>query len=306
MRAFIPNPGADAGTVLSEVPEPEPRADQALVAVEAYSPNRGETFLLEQPRPGWRPGQDVAGRVLHAAADGSGPAAGARVVAHAWDGGWAPRVAVATESLAELPANVSAEQAATLGVAGMTAIRLLRVSGSLAGRRVLVTGASGKVGHFVVELAAAQGARITALSASSERGARLLELGAEEVLTGLEDAAGDFDLAFESVGGELLRAVTGRVVSGGTVIWLGQAGREPVTLDFFALPARITLRRFGYWPHDEPDRVDLEALVRLVAAGRLHPELGLVADWEQTPAALVALRNRRVRGSVVLTVPAGA
>src|SRR5690348_4075553 len=199
MRAFIPNPGADAGTVLSEVPEPEPRADQALVAVEAYSPNRGETFLLEQPRPGWRPGQDVAGRVLHAAADGSGPAAGARVVAHAWDGGWAPRVAVATESLAELPANVSAEQAATLGVAGLTAIRLLRVSGSLAGRRVLVTGASGKVGHLLVELAAAQGARITALSASPERGARLLELGAEEVLTRLEDAAGDFDLAFESV-----------------------------------------------------------------------------------------------------------
>jgi NADPH:quinone reductase-like Zn-dependent oxidoreductase len=306
MRAFIPNPEADAGIFLSEVPEPEPRADQALIAVEAYSPNRGETFLLEKPRPGWRPGQDVAGRVVQAAADGSGPSAGARVVAHAWDGGWAPRVAVATGSIAALPGAVSAEQAATLGVAGLTAIRLLRVAGSLAGRRVLVTGASGKVGHFLVELAAAQGARITALSASPERGARLLELGAEEVRTRLEEATGDFDLAFESVGGELLRAVIGRVISGGTVIWLGQASRQPVTLDFFALPARITLRRFGYWPHDEPDRVDLEALVRLVAAGRLHPELGLVAGWEETPAALVALRNRRVRGSVVLTVPPGA
>src|SRR5690348_15201006 len=111
MRAFIPNRDADAGIVLAEVPEPEPRADQALIAVEAYSPNRGETFLLERPRPGWRPGQDIAGRVLRAAADGSGPAAGARVVGHAWDGGWAPRVAVAPDSLAELPDAVTAEQA---------------------------------------------------------------------------------------------------------------------------------------------------------------------------------------------------
>jgi NADPH2:quinone reductase len=306
MPAFVPRAGVPAGIELAQVPGPEPRPDQALVAVEAFSPNRGETFLLERPRPGWRPGQDVAGRVLQPAADGSGPPAGARVVGHAWDGGWAARVAVATESLAELPDAVSTAEAATLGVAGLTAIRLLRVSGSLAGRRVLVTGASGKLGHLLVELAAAQGARITALAASPQRGARLRELGAEAVHEHLEDADGAFDLAFESVGGALLSAVVARVASGGTVIWLGQASREPATLDFFALPARVTLRRFAYWPHDEPDRVDLEALVRLVAAGRLHPEIGLQADWHETPAALLALRERRVRGSVVLTVPPDA
>src|SRR5690242_7014888 len=214
MRAFIPNPEADAGIVLSEVPEPEPRADQALIAVEAFSPNRGETFLLERPRPGWRPGQDVAGRVLEPAADGSGPAVGARVVGHAWDGGWAPRVAVATDALAELPDSVSAEAAATLPVAGLTAVRLLRVAGSQAGRRVLVTGASGAVGHFLVELLAAQGAHVTALSASAERGARLLELGAEQVLPRVEDAGDGFDLAFESVGGDVLAATLERVASG--------------------------------------------------------------------------------------------
>src|SRR5919201_2957968 len=82
MPAFVPAADARARTVLGEVPEPEPAADEALVAVEAYSINRGETFLLEHPRDGWRPGQDVAGRVERAAADGSGPRAGARVVAH--------------------------------------------------------------------------------------------------------------------------------------------------------------------------------------------------------------------------------
>src|SRR5690348_7013010 len=98
MDAFVPSPASDAGIELARVPGPEPRPGQALVAVEAFSPNRGETFLLERPRPGWRPGQDVAGRVLEPAADGSGPPAGTRVVGHAWDGGWAPRVAVATDA----------------------------------------------------------------------------------------------------------------------------------------------------------------------------------------------------------------
>jgi ABC-type multidrug transport system fused ATPase/permease subunit len=60
--------------------EPEPAPGEAVIAVEAYSLNRGEIFLLDSPRDGWRPGQDVAGRVERAAADGSGPPAGARVV----------------------------------------------------------------------------------------------------------------------------------------------------------------------------------------------------------------------------------
>jgi hypothetical protein len=68
------------------------------------------------------------------------------------------------------------------------------------------------------------------------------------------------------------------------------------------VPGRVGIRRFAYWPHDEPDRVDLATLVRLVAAGRVHPEIGLHADWRDTPAALIALRDRRIRGNAVLAV----
>ena len=63
-----------------------------------------------------------------------------------------------------LPDDVAVADAATLGVAGLTALRLLRSAGSVAGQRVLLTGASGGVGHFVAELAAAQGALVTAVS----------------------------------------------------------------------------------------------------------------------------------------------
>jgi len=297
-RAFVPNPAAPGGVELAEVEPPVARDDQALVAVEAYSINRGETFLLAKPRPGWRPGQDVAGRAREPAADGSGPPAGARVVGHAWDGGWAPLVPVATDALVELPESVSTVAAATLPLAGLTVLRLLRVSGSLAGRQVLVTGASGGVGHLLVELAAAQGARITAVSS---RGERLTALGAD-VVRRVEDATGPFDVAFESVGGPSLEAALARMAEHGTVIWFGGVSGEPASIDFFSLPAGATLRHFVYWREGASDADDLSALVRLAAGGHIHPEVGLVSDWHETPDALIALSERRLRGNAVLTI----
>jgi NADPH:quinone reductase-like Zn-dependent oxidoreductase len=303
--AFLPTPDAPARLALGEAPEPAPAPDEALVAVEAYSINRGEIFLLEAPRDGWRPGQDVAGRVERPAADGSGPPAGTRVVAHVPSGGWASRVAAPTGALAALPDDVAATTASTLGVAGLTALRLLRAAGTVAGRRALLTGASGGVGHFVVELAAAQGALVTAVSSSPERGERLHALGAAEVVTDVETAEGPFELVLESVGGHSLTAALARTAPHGMVIWFGQAGREPATIDFFSVVGTApyaSIVPFTYWRTGASDAADLATLVRLVAAGHLHPEVGLTADWHETPAALIALRERRVRGNAVLTV----
>jgi NADPH:quinone reductase len=304
MPAFVPSPDAPGRTVLADVAEPEPAADEALVAVEAYSINRGEIFLLEAPRDGWRPGQDVAGRVERAAADGSSPPPGARVVAHPPSGGWASQVAVPTDALAAIPDDVPATTASTLGVAGLTALRLLRSAGSVAGKRVLLTGASGGVGHFVVELAAAQGALVTAVSSSPERGERLLALGAAEVVADVEAAEGAFELVLESVGGASLTTALSRLAPRGKLFWFGQASREPGTLRFSVAGAApfASIELFIYWRTGASDADDLATLVRLVAAGHLHPEIGLVADWHETADALIALRERRVRGKAVLTV----
>jgi len=176
MRALLPDTsGSPAAVVFGEAAEPQPAADEAVLAVEAFSVNRGETLQLDgalaRTWPGWRPGKDVAGRVVSAAADGSGPAMGTRVVGHPPAYGWAERVAVRTDALAELPDGVDTVTAAALPLAGVTALRLLRAAGPVAGASLLLTGASGGVGHYFTELAAASGAAVTAVSASAERGA---------------------------------------------------------------------------------------------------------------------------------------
>ncbi|UKD51183.1 zinc-binding dehydrogenase [Amycolatopsis sp. FU40] len=306
MKALLPTWQDDKLVKFGEVGEPEPRPDQAVIAVEAFSVNRGEMFLLLRPREGLRPGKDVAGRVLAAAADGSGPAAGTRVVAHPPLGGWAERVAVATSALAELPDGVGSETAAALPLAGLTAIRLLRAAGSVAGKRILITGASGGVGHYFTELAYSSGAEITAVSATAERGTRLAELGAE-VVHDVADARGPFDIVLESVGDASAPQALRKLVKRGTFIWFGQASRQPSTFSFFEFfpgPESGVIRHFHYADSDTPDGADLAALVRLVKTGRLHPEIGRIADWADTSAVLTDLRERRIRGKAVLRIGA--
>src|SRR5438105_13998308 len=122
MRALVSTPDGPAPAEIREVEEPSPAPNELLLEVRAASLNRGELNLLPN-RPGWRPGQDVAGVVVRAAADGNGPPAGSRVVAAVEQGGWAERVPASTNRLAVLPDNVSFAAAATLPVAGLTALR---------------------------------------------------------------------------------------------------------------------------------------------------------------------------------------
>ncbi|MEU3478080.1 zinc-binding dehydrogenase [Streptomyces sp. NPDC033754] len=300
MQRLIPTGEAARPVAFAEVPQTEPEPHEALIKVEAFAPNRGETFLLEAPRPGLLPGKDVAGLVVQEAADGSGPGIGTRVVGHPAQGGWAEYAAVPTHSLAVLPDGIDLVRAAALPLAGITALRLLRTAGSLTGRRVLLTGASGGVGHYVTELAVGAGADLTAVTATPERGARLAELGAR-VVHDVAAAQGPFDVVLESTGGPDLPLALSKVRPGGTLVWFGQASRTPVTLDFFHLlggPERVTIQHFHYAgaPYDS----DLSALVRLVGQGRLHPEIGRVADWSETADTLVDLRERRIRGKAVL------
>jgi NADPH:quinone reductase-like Zn-dependent oxidoreductase len=213
---------------------------------------------------------------------------------------------VAVRDLAVLPETVDVVTAAALPLAGLTALRLLRTIGSSSGRRILLTGASGGVGHYFVELAAAQGALVTAVVAGRERGARLLELGAADVVASVEETTSRFDVVIESVGGAVFPAAWSRLDSRGLFVWMGQASRVPPVLDFLDWRggASATLRKFSYVDSDVPVHEDLATLLRLVSQGHLHPEIASVRDWRDTPDTLRALLARQIRGNAVLEVTA--
>jgi NADPH2:quinone reductase len=306
MRALVATGDPAAALEMRVVGEPAPGANECVVDVKAVSINRGELRLLATRPNGWRPGQDIAGVVLKAAEDGSGPSVGSRVVGMVDQAGWSERVAVRSSRVAALPEGVTLAQAATLPVAGLTALRTLRLGGTLLGRSVLVTGASGGVGHFAVQLAARGGAHVTGISRNPERGKALLQAGDVRIESDIHSLQGPFDLILESVGGASLTAALRLVGRDGTLAIFGNSSAEESTVSFggFAGHPHARLYVFFIYESGEPPTfgADLTLLATQIAAGRLHPQIGLEASWRDPIAALEAVRQRSLEGKAVLLV----
>ena len=200
---------------------------------------------------------------------------------------------------------MSFEQAAAIPVAGLTALRALEIGGFVLGKRVLVTGASGGVGRFAIQLANMAGADVTAIATRTEG---LIELGADEVLPELEPHGPTFDVIVDAVGGPTLGAALSRVAPLGKVVNFAATSPEPVSF-----PTRELFRRapgaflYGLYIFAELDRTgsgsaDLRRLADLIEAGRLDPQIDMVRSWRDAKESIEALLERRVSGKAVLTV----
>lgn len=305
IRAIVVDPAVEGRLKIDKVEVPHPAQSEALVRVYAISLNLGEVRTTTRANAGWRPGWDLAGIVEQPAADGSGPAVGAKVFGMVPSGSWAEIVAVKTAFLSEIPESVSFAQAATLPVAGLTALYALEKGGFLLNRKVLVTGASGGVGHFACQLARQAGARVTALVRREERAACLQEIGVHKAVIGEVNAAqsfGPYDVIVDTLGGKSLNVASTFLEKGGSCINVGAATEPDMTLQ-----DRLESIPDGVLILDGIDKVpsvskDLGRLAQMVAEGRLNPEITQEASWTDIAKVIQSLLNRQIAGKAVLTI----
>lgn len=310
-RAVVVDPEAAGRLAIHEVEALTPADSEALIRVCAISLNLGETRrALTMSDAGARPGWDLAGIVERAAANGSGPQVGARVVGFVPSGGWADLVAVPTHSLAELPASVSFAQASTLPVAGLTALYALERGGFLLGKSVLVTGASGGVGHFGCQLARAAGAQVIASVRRPARVAAVKAAGAHEVVVGADletaKALGPYDVILESVGGRSLTNALGMIAKDGVCVLYGVSESPDVSFEARQFMTIGGVSLYGLILFHEvkrkPASHGLSQLLRLVEDGRLTPPIEVEEPWTKIADVAQRLYNRQIPGKAVLIV----
>jgi NADPH:quinone reductase len=311
-RAVVVDPDAPGRLAIRLAELRDPDRDEVQVRVTAISLNRGETRrALQVAAPGWRPGWDFSGVVEREAADGSGPKSGSRVVGILPSGAWAERVNCRSHAVAVLPDGCSDAQAATLPVAGLTALHALRQGGLLLGRKVLVDGASGGVGHLACQLASAAGAQVWGHVRRAEYRDAVAGWCDGRVVLGPDLSAakphGPFWLIVDSVGASALGAALGMLAPNGTCVTLGVSEGNTATFesrDFFSTGGTrlYGLTLFHELMSVERAGIGLRLLAELIEAGKLRPQIAVEASWNEIGTIARRLIDREFTGKAVLHI----
>ncbi|MEP6950249.1 MAG: zinc-binding dehydrogenase [Ginsengibacter sp.] len=298
---------ASAGKfTIKEVSFPRPKHNQAVIKVTSISLNRGEVRNAFNKKEDWVPGWDLAGEVVQAAEDGTGPKEQSRVVGFLPSGAWSQYVGVPTDSIAVLPGNVSDAQASTLPVAGLTALLTLAKGGQLLGKKVLITGATGGVGVFAVQLAALSGAHTTALVRSKEDFDLIKGLGADEIINSIDDAKESFDLILDSVGSEIIGKLINKTQKHGTIVSFGNSSEKPDATYNVGSMFRGSITLYGFIIFNElkteSPSAGLTRLVDLMNRNKLKTIIEKETDWKDIQQVAEDLMNRKFKGKAVLHI----
>jgi NADPH:quinone reductase-like Zn-dependent oxidoreductase len=303
---------------LTEIDTPTPGPGEVLVRVRAAGVDRG-TWHLMAGRPyavrlafGLRRpklpvvGRDVAG-VVDRVGDGvTSFAIGDEVIGTA-DGSYADFAVVPVTRLARKPTSLSFEEAATLPISGGTALQAVRHAGVEAGDRVLVIGASGGVGSYAVQVAAARGAEVTGV-ASGAKADLVRSLGASDVIDHTReeiDASGRrWDAIIDLAGLRPLSMLRRCLASGGTLViaggeggdrWLGGTHRQ---LGAMALSPFVRQRLTSLLSKETA--ADFATLADMADRGELRPVLERTYALEEAAKAIDHLVEGHVRGKIVV------
>ena len=222
-------------------------------------------------------------------------------------------VAVGVSMVTEVPDQLTDEQAAGFLIPAHTAYHAaIRRGGVTAGETVVVLGAAGGLGSAIVQLCLAQGARVIAVVGGPEKAAFVESLGAEAVdhRAGdlVDQIGGGVDVLIDPVQGEQGAAARAVLAPNGRHVLCGHAGGLlPHDPHFYLFNHTLVGVTLGGYPPEEMRRMNAEthdALAALLAAGRYRPTVERVVAFDEVPAALDDLANRRTTGRVVVRLPA--
>ena len=175
---------------------------------------------------------------------------------------------------------------------------------------MLITGATGGVGDFAVQLARLAGAHVVASVRRADQVLGVQQAGADEVVIGDDiatfTASGPYDLVVESLGGTALAAALGSLAKDGVCVSMGISAADESTFDVrkFFTTGRTTLYGFILFDelHTEPAAVGLARLAGLIATGKLTPRISVEAPWTQIADVAGQLLDRSFPGKAVLHV----
>jgi NADPH:quinone reductase-like Zn-dependent oxidoreductase len=214
---------------------------------------------------------------------------------------------VSAVSVVRKPPNVSFEEAATMGIAGLTALQGLRDHGNLrAGERVLINGASGGVGTLAVQIAKALGAHVTAVC-STRNLEQARDLGADRVLDYTrQDYTREperYDLVVDVAGGHSWRAIRRVLEPDGRLVIVGAHGSRGQLRHIAAvwLSSRFSKHTVKFFVA-KFNKADLQTLADLLSSGELRPAIDRTYDLTEASEALRTFGEGHVRGKLVLII----
>ncbi len=322
MRAIVQDSYGSAEVLRSaQITRPDIADTEVLLRVHAAGLDRG-TWHLMTGRPylmrvigfGFRrpknrvPGMDVAGTVVAAGSAVTRFAVGDEVFGMS-RGSFAEYAAVREDKLAHKPANVSFEQAATVGISGGTALQALTAGQVQAGQRVLIIGASGGVGSFAVQLAKAFGAEVTGVCSTNKLDL-VTGLGADHVVDytreDFADGAHHYDLIIDIAGNSTLSKLRRALTPTGTVVIVGGENKGNLTggidrqLRALILTPFVGQRLTGLASKERAG--DLRVLAGHIEAGTVTPSIDRTYPLDQVPTAMRQLDAGNVKGKIAITI----
>jgi NADPH:quinone reductase-like Zn-dependent oxidoreductase len=300
---------------LKEVQKPIPRDDEVLIKVFAASVNpydwhqvRGKPILFRLSTGLFvpkhiTPGKDVAGKIEAVGKSVKHFTPGDEVFGTANYGALAEYASVAERNLELIPSGSTFAQAATLPMAGITALQSLRDNGKIRpGQKVLINGSSGGVGTFAVQLAKWFGAEVTGVC-SSQNTALVRSLGADYVIDytkkDFTQSGRYYDLIIDNVGNKDISEIKRVLNPGGICVVVGFTSVANLLKVFLHSPFRkktnFMIPKFY--------KKDLTFLKELVESNKILPVIDKSYPLDEVTEAIRYLEKGHARGKVVITVP---